>query len=502
MFIYKMKIKLSGNNAAANVAKMKRLSVIAGFFCIALNGCMVRPSGAFTPLVDVPKEWSESSVESRSHAPHIGDWWKVLDDEVLNDLEMLAITNNQDVYAAFYRVVQARANAGASLANLYPQITFQPKYEAFQGLITVPLPKSTSNEDSDKIIPLTNIYGRDVIKNYTLPFDISYELDLWGKLAYSKDVAFQNAEAVHEAWKTMLLSVTVEIAIQYYHLRAIDQSILLLKNMMHTRAEELAIIKDRFNSGLIFYADVSQAEQLWAMSAAQMPQLQSERKQAQNAIAVLTGSPPSVFYLAENPLEGEPPPIPAGLPSELLLRRPDIAESEHLVAAEYAQIGVATASFFPSLTFDTRLGMVSPLADLLFAWKAKSWLIAVEAVQTIFDGGKKSANLLASQAKYYETIAIYQQKVLKAFRETEDALTNLKRKREEKAIVKIRKEAARETKELSLDRYLHGLAPYLEVTESEKTLLQAQTDEIRLLEEEYMATFQLIKSLGGSWNSE
>lgn len=462
---------------------------------VFLTGCKLGPDYQIPPT-DPPSQW-KFSQEQNIEAPEVEHWWEIFDDPVLNALEEQAIETNRDLYASMQRIFQARAILGIRSADLYPQLNLKPNYYNVGTLIKVfgiPAPPPPSPP------PVTILRVHQV--NYSLPLDLSYEVDLWGKLRSQRMSALYNVEAKIMSLQTLLLVLTADLAHNYFDLRALDAQIELLKNTMAVRHDSLEINQERFRVGLINFSDVTRASTQFYNAEAEYIDALRKRTIKENIIASLMGLPPTDLEIAFNPLSKPPPLIPAGIPSEILLKRPDIIEAERTVASEQALIGAAYASFYPSLSLTGTLGYASPdLRDFL-TWKSRLWAFGANIVEPIFNGGRNFANLDFTWARFREASDIYQQKVIVAFREVEDALVNIKYLEDQMKSLEESAKSAVDTTELSTDRYLQGFINYLDVVDSQRSELEIKTRITDLLARRYASTIQLIKALGGSWSMD
>jgi len=457
------------------------------------------------------------NIQSRCDAiKDLKNWWEIFEDSILNQLEEEALVYNYDLKAAFERVVEARNLALISQSPLYPYVNFSPSYQRTQMLILSPLSlPSSATTATTGTTPLqsnlssTSTSNHGLPKNvlrflnseYLLPFNFQYEVDLWNKLHNTYYSAVYREQAATEEYYQVLLSLTSDLAKNYFLLRDLDFQYEIVAKTLEARRKAFEINRDRYEAGLLNYLDVSRAEVQVSNAEADQANIKRLRGVQENIIATLTGSPASEFYLSFDPIHTPPPQIPVGLPSELLTRRPDVVAAERLIAAAYAEIGAAYADFFPSLNLTASLGLESPISSLLFNWKARMWQIAANAMQLVFDAGRTQANLELTQARFREQVNSYQQTVLSAFQEVEDALINLKERAEQAKALKKSVKYAQQTYDLSYFRYNQGLVTYLDVTDAERELLQARQNFALVLGERYVHTVALIEALGGGWDN-
>lgn len=466
------------------------------FLAILLSSCRLGPT-YHPPSVEVPEEW-KTPVSKDADAPCVAVFWEVFDDEILNELERQAVDCNPSLYAALERVVEARAIAGVSLSNLYPQINLQPSYSntgtlfKLYGLSAIPIPQLTN------INPILRIHQLQ----YYLPFTANYELDLWGKLRGQYESACLSYQAEEEAFRTALITLTTDLAANYFNLRSLDAELQFLQETIALRHKDLELIESRYKAGLSNALDVADATLQLADTESIYEDTVRQRGLLENALATMVGTPASLFCLPPNPLHAEPPVIPSGIPSEILFQRPDIAEAERKIASENALIGVAYASYFPSISLTGTLGFFSPDLKHFLTWQGRLWSYGFNAAQMIFDGCRTYSNVQAAWSRFRRASDNYQQEVLTAFEEVENALTNIEQQARQSEKLKTAVDAASTTSRLSLNRYKSGLINYMDVVQSERLELDAKRNFINLLGQRYVSTIAFIKALGGTWSFE
>jgi multidrug efflux system outer membrane protein len=413
-----------------------------------------------------------------------GNWWSIFNDPVLDDLERQAAENNQDVKAAIARVTQSRALARNAKADFFPQLTFSPS-------------ASRSRTSDNRLNPVPNGLGND----FRVPLDLSYELDLWGRVKRSFEGANADALAKLAAFENTLLVLKADVAQNYFALRTLDTERAILRHTIQLRRDALKLVRSRFEGGAASELDVSRAETELNSTEAELVGVDRRRAELEHALAVLVGKSATDFAVKELPLENGtlPPVIPAGLPGELLERRPDIAEAERSLAAANARIGVAKAAFFPVVRLTGMAGFESLDVESLFNWQSRAWSLGPSVTLPLFQGGRNRANLKRSQAVYEESVAVYRQRILVAFKEVQDALTGARLLHEQAGAQDRSLASARRTAALSNTRYRAGLVSYLEVIESERTALTAEREAARLTGQRLVNSVQLVKALGGGW---
>lgn len=456
-------------------------------------GCRLGPAYQLA-CVETPEEW-KAAVASPTAASCVDNWWEIFEDDLLDSLEQQALENNPNLSVALEHVFEARAIAGVSRADLFPQLNLNPAYSDTGTLFKLyGIPPGLSN-----FIPGFLQILRVHEFQYFLPVNLSYEVDLWGKYRGLYDSAVFNSEAVVEAYRTSLLTVTSDLASHYFNMRSADAQIEILQRTRELNQNFVKLTRDRFTKGLVSNLDVASAELQLSNTEAEYYDVVRQRNLFENAIAALVGMPASDLRIEAQPLLQTPPIIPVGIPSTILEQRPDIAEAERKMASEHAQIGVAYASFFPSLSLTGSLGYNSPDLHQFLSWKSRYWEMGATSSQFLFDANRRCSNLEIAWARFREAEGSYQQVVLTAFQEVEDALTNIEFQEKQMASLGRSVQAANLTRTLSTNRYKSGLVNYLDVITSDQNELVARRNYQNILGQRYQSTIQLIKALGGSW---
>ncbi len=466
------------------MTKNLRSGLIAALALLALAGCTIGPNYA-RPDLEVPLAFKEGApwkaAAPQDQLPR-GKWWQIYGDPVLDELEEQAAAANQDLAAAFARVTQARAIARIDQADRVPRVDLN----ASAGRVR------TSGDFS--------FTGSGTTGNsFSVPFDLSYEIDLWGRVRRSVEASRAEAGASEADYQSLLLALQAEVARSYFALRALDAEFVLLQRSVELRRENLALVTSLFKNGQVGQLDVSRAETELASTQAEAVGLQKRRSELEHALAVLTGQSASNFALAAAPLDLAPLTVAPGLPSSLLERRPDVAAAERQMAAANARIGVAETAFFPAVSLTGSAGYASTEASGLFDWDSRSWALGPAISLPIFEAGRNSANLERARAAHEEAVARYRQQVLVAFAEVEDSLAGLRILAEQAEALDRSVAAARQAAEISGKRYRAGLVSYLEVVDSQRTALQVERGAVQTLGQRMQASVSLIKALGGGW---
>lgn len=477
--------------------------------CTLIWGCSVGPPYV-PPYTDVPSRWKNESdskcisiEQNKDGEPiYLDDWWQVFEDEKLNELESLALTNNRDLYVAYERIQQYRALMGIAASYFYPQFNLNPLYSNIGELIKIYA--SGSNLINNTALKINNPALKTVFRAhellYYLPINLSYEVDLWGQIKDQYNYAKYNWLAEQKDYEVVMLALTSTLATAYYQLRAADEQIGLLAKVLNSRQKAYQINKDRYETEVIFYADVALAAEEVDSTLTRYEEVIRQRSVLENQIAVLIGYPASEFRLNFSPLTGLPPLIPEGLPSELLLRRPDVAKAEYEVRAAHAMVKEAYSQFFPSLTLTGTGGFESPVLKGFLKWISRYWMEGAQINQLIFDGFKTPYNLKSQIAQFQQAGGVYQQVILEAMQEVEDSLKDLYSYGKEYRSMEATTQWAQKAYELYSDRYMMGVINYLDVVNTERDWLNFQIDLAALQGYRYLATIQLIKALGGGWS--
>ncbi len=442
------------------------------------------------PDVAVPSEYRDTGrvpVTAASPADDVvrGQWWKVYDDPVLNDLVAKSLAANQDLRAAAARVDEARALAGIARGNAWPQLSVGGE-----------LTREQTSKTTDVVFPAT------LTTNYRVPFVASWEIDVFGRVRRLSEGARASAAAMLATFEATRLALAAEVASNYFALRGADKEIELLRETEKLRQQALSLVITRFHSGSAAEVDVARAEVEYATTQADLAELQRSRAQLQNALAVLVGEPASQFAIATTTKAISAPVVPAGLPAQLLERRPDVAAAERRLIAANARIGVAKAAFFPAISLTGDAGYASGDIDKLFQSDSRIWSVMPSVYLPIFQGGRNRANLARARAAYEESTASYRQAALVAFREVQDALCATRWLQEQASAQSSALAAAQRASALAQVRYNAGYVSYLEVIDAQRTALATQRGSVRVEVERLNASVALIKALGGGWGSQ
>ncbi|MDB5987831.1 MAG: efflux system, outer rane lipoprotein NodT family [Nevskia sp.] len=415
-----------------------------------------------------------------------GAWWTAFGDPLLNDLENRAFAANQNLAAAVARYRQARDAADIAGTSLFPIIG---------------LTASGVRERISKYAPTNTTGAAKVGGDYVLRAQTSYELDFWGRVRNTIAAARSRAQASAADLETAQLSIQAELAGDYFELCGLDAQIDLLSATVNAYREALRITQNRYDGGVAAIVDVDQATTQLETAQVQLADTRLSRMQLEHAIAILTGVPPSTFTLEPTPLRLQPPAIVAGLPSQLLQRRPDVASAERQVFAANAEIGVTRAAWFPTFSLDGNIGFESGSTGNWIEAPARMWSLGPSAALTLFDWGLRHAQNDQAIAAFDETVANYRQTVLTAYGEVEDQLAAIRWLDVQLAAQDRAVASSQNSLDQSNYRYKGGIVTYLEVVTAQNAALQAQQAALNLRVRRLNAALQLIKAVGGDWSA-
>jgi multidrug efflux system outer membrane protein len=460
---------------------LSRLGITLGLGALLFAGCAVGPNYS-RPSVTTPTTWKETPVTT--NAPVLPEaWWTIFEDAELNALETQAVQANQDLQRAVARVSEARAIARVSKADLYPTLRERDGYT-----------RSRNSENLDNSPPQRET------DDFSTSFDLSYEVDLWGRVRRSIEAATADYAAVEADLQVVLLTLTADVARHYQTLRSLDNEQAVIEATVALRQDAVQLQETRAKAGLNNEMDLTRARTELANVEAELSAVARIRAQTEHALAVLCGQPPAMFGVTARTTSLVPPEIPAGLPSELLQRRPDVVSAEHNLEAANARIGVAKAAFFPTIKLTGAAGFASADLGTLLDWPSRFAQFGPSISIPLFEGGRNQANLQAAEARYEQNIATYRSAVLKAFREVEDSLSDISTLKTQADAIQRALASARDTVALANERYQRGLSSYLEVVDAQRVALQAERQVAQLHGQRAVSTIQLAKALGGGWS--
>jgi len=460
---------------------MKKFLLLA--IAVLLSGCAVGPNYK-RPTVSVPTDYRDSMAAQTAAAPSLGNenWWQVYQDPVLADLIHTALQQNYDVRIAAARVLEAQAQLGITRANQFPSASVGADIFSQQNAKT-----------SNQFPPYQVNAGQ-------LNLSVIWNLDFWGK--YRRQTEAARAQMLASEWgqRAVISSLVANVATAYFQLRALDSEIEISKRTLGSRQQSLQLTKVLETHGSASDLDVSQSEQLVYTASESIPDLERQIRQQENLLSILLGENPGSISrgqaLTEQPV---PEAVPAGLPSELLERRPDVRQAEEIIVAANAQIGVAKASFFPSISLTGIGGLESNALNRFINAPSQTWFGALSVAQPVFQAGALRSGLRLSRAQYQEAVLAYQQTVQNSLEQVSNALIAYQKDRDFRGQQELLTQAAQRSDQLSLVLYQHGGASYLQVLTNETNYFSAELNLVQAQLNERLALVQLYQALGGGW---
>lgn len=478
--------------------KMRFVAISLCSIMLLLDGCMVGPkyvkptvpsAPAFKePPPDSYKENDGWKTAQPSDQAIRGDWWEIFGDPQLNALEDQVTTSNQDLKVSEARLREARAEIRFNRASLFPTISTSP---------SITNERLSANEPYFPASRANNGTG-----DFTLPVDLSYEVDLWGRVRRTVNASREEAQATAADLQTASLSLHAELAIDYFELRSADDQKQLLDDTVTAYTQALQLTENRFEGGASPKSDVAQAKTQLDAARVQDTDITVIRAEYEHAIATLIGEPPAQFSLPPLPQTRlQLPVIPVGVPSSLLERRPDIAAAERRVDEANEQIGIARAAYFPTLNIGATGGFEGTSIANWFNWPSRLWAVGPQFSETLFDAGRRHATSEAATANYDGTVATYRQTSLSAFQEVEDNLAALRILETEAAQQHEATASAQESLQLFTNRYVGGVDNYLQVITAQTIYLADERNDIDIQRRRMDASVLLVKAVGGGWDT-
>jgi multidrug efflux system outer membrane protein len=452
------------------------------------------------PALDVPAAFKEPQTSPVQIAPDgtrwqrarpaeqqpRGEWWLAFGDAGLDALMVEATRNNANLAVAAARVQQARALAGIAQSDRIPQVGVEAGASRLRSA-----PQELALPQGTPVPPETSYRAR---------LTASYEVDLFGRVSSNVAAARADAAAVEANYRSVLLALQADVAQTWFRLRATDAELATVARTVRLREENVRINQRRFNLGDIGEFDLSRARTELATTRAEAISLERQRSTAEHGLAVLLGKPAASYKAAVQPLPvAALPAIPAGLPSALLERRPDIAAAQRAMEAANARIGVARAAMFPALTIDAAAGGVGPAFADVFQWSSRSWMLGSLISLPLIDGGRNRNNVMRSEAVLEEAVGQYRQSVLSAFAEVEDNLAGLRILAGQAARIDEALTSARRSADLAQKLYDAGRSSYLDLLDAQRNLAAVERSAVQLRGEQAVTTVALIRALGGGW---
>lgn len=434
----------------------------------------------------VPTQWSWQPAQPMDHVPK-GAWWRVFNDPVLDDLEARALQSSPGLQAALARVQQARARARASAVDLFPDARLRSGFERQRtsGNLPTPIPVN--------ILPAT-------FDGTSIGFDLSYELDLWGKVRRMVESSRAEAAATDAEFNNLSLSLSADVAAQYFAIRSLDAEVAAHRAMLRLRDEGVGIAQQRLAAGVITEAVAQRARSERAAAAAALADATRAREEAAANLAFLCGQAAGAVVLPEAPMHERPPAaIPAGLPAHLLERRPDVAAAERMVAARNAEIGVAMAAYFPSIRLTGSGGQLSRDIDSLFSADSRTWSVGPSVSLPLTGYALAGARVRHAKAGQEEAVARYRQAVLGAIRDVEASLAQVRRRAEQADALANAADQAAAAAALARQRLDAGITSRSEWIEAEHACHESALRRVQAVALQHVAAVRLVKALGGGW---
>ena len=459
------------------------------------TACTVGPRyarpGAPAPAPDAWKTeppWQQAAPKDTTPK---GAWWQIFQDPALDAYQQQLLQANQSLAAARDRLNEARSLARVATADFFPQVSTDPSAIRERGSGNRPL-------NGGAVINEVTPYTQSV---YTIPFSVSYEADLFGRVRRNVEAANASLQSTAADLGNVQLVLTAELAADYFTLRELDSEYQVVEESVGYQRKALDLLNQRHSGGIASGLEVAQQATLLDSTISQAALVQQSRAQYEHAIAVLVGQPASNFSVPIAPLKTTPPAVPLGVPSDVLERRPDIATYERVVAYANAKVGLARTAFYPHITLGGGGGVQSIAVSSLFNAPSLFWSLGADALQPLLQGGRNRANLAAAQAAYDEAVANYRQTVLTAFQQVEDGISNLSTLSQALFTQGAAVEDARKALEIANNSYVGGVTNYLDVITAQTNLLSNQRLQTQLLGQQLVSTVYLVKALGGGWDA-
>ena len=480
---------------------MKRIPNGLLILVLALSsGCTVGPRysrpTAPAPAPDAWKTQPPWEQAAPKDAIPKGSWWEIFHDSALDSYEQQLLQANQSLEAARDRLNQARSLARVASAGFFPQLSTDPNAVRERGSGNRPLNGARPSVIAGTA-PVVPPYTQNV---FTIPFALDYEVDLFGRVRRNLEAANASLQSTAADLGNVQLILTAELAADYFTLRELDAEYQVVEESVGYQRKGLELVQRRHQGGIASGLEVAQQATVLDSTISQAALVEESRAQYDHAIAVLVGQPAPTFSVPVAPLKATPPPVPLGVPSEVLERRPDIATLEREVAYENAQVGLARAAFYPHITLSGSGGWQSTDVASLLNAPSVFWSLGADALEPILQGGRNRANLAATRSAYDQAVANYRQSVLTAFQEVEDGISNLSTLAKALSTQGAAVEDARRALEIANNRYVGGVTNYLDVITAQTTLLSSERLETQLLGQQMVSSVYLVKALGGGWD--
>jgi multidrug efflux system outer membrane protein len=462
--------------------------IISSLFTLSLFGCMIGPNYR-RPAVETPPSWrlEEKGAEEVINTA----WWEQFDDPVLNKLIQTGLKENKDVLMAAARVEEFMGRYGTTRAALFPQVSggasggrSRLSENTYAGIVN----------PADYVVPPTN-----PANSFLAFLNASWEIDLWGKLRRATEASRADLLSTEEGRRAVILTLLTSVASSYVNLRDLDAQLEIAKRTAKSRGESYNLFQLRFRGGVVSELELSQVKSEYEQALATIPFIEKTVSQQENALSVLLGRNPGPIPRGKRIDELVLPPVPAGLPSDLLRNRPDICQAEQDLIAANARIGVARSLYFPTISLTSSFGFASTDLSNLFSGSTRTWSWAVPLAQPIFTGGAIRGQVKSAEAVQQQALLRYQQVIQTAFREVEDALIDQKRSREQLEIQGQQVQSLRNYARFARLRFDNGYTSYIEVLDAERSLFNAELSQAQTKGVLFAALVNLYKAMGGGW---
>jgi NodT family efflux transporter outer membrane factor (OMF) lipoprotein len=481
-------VKLPRKIIPSETPRPKLWLILLAIGGLQLTGCVVGPK-YHQPAVPAPPaykevgDWKPAQPNDQNLG---GTWWTIFQDPQLDALELQVNVSNQNLKAAAAQYQEARAVLRYYRADYYPTVTAAPS--------------ATRTRVSANRPPPNSIFNGITENDFVLPFDVSYQADVWGRVRKNVESYREQAQASAADLATVNLSMHADLAVDYFQARSLDAEEQLLNSTVTQYEQALELTQNRYDGGIASEVEVEQAKTILQTTRAEAVDVGVARAQFEHAVAILIGKPPAEFSLPPLPLTAPPPHVPIGVPSDLLERRPDIAAAERLVASANAQIGVAKSAYYPLVNLSASGGFESSSITTLLNGPSGLWSFGLSAVVTVFDVGRRRALNDQARAAYDSQVANYRQSVLDGFQQVEDNLAAVRILENEAKVQDEAVAAAQRSLDLSITRYKGGVTSYLEVITAQNAALANEVTAVNILGRRMANTVLLIQALGGGWD--
>jgi NodT family efflux transporter outer membrane factor (OMF) lipoprotein len=477
------------------MARLLSLRAAIAMVTAVAGGCAVGPD-YHRPPADVPPAWQPDAPWHEAvpdDGALKGDWWRLFQDDTLNPLVARALTDNQDLRVAAARLDQARDEVTVVRSDMFPSVDLsgtaaRGKTSANRPLSAYALPNQST-----------------VQNNFELGPTVNYEADLFGRVRREVEGARASAQQAEADFENARLVLTAQLVTDYFALRELDAEIAVVRHSLQLQRDALGFITSRHDLGFATGLDLAQQQALVDANATQLELLDNQRSQFEHAIATLVGTPAPSFAVPPALSTAVLPPIPVGLPSDLLQRRPDVASAERSMAAANARIGVARAAYYPSILLGSgfggpNAGWQSNALATLFDAPSRLWSLGLSATQTLFDAGKTRANVRIANADYTAAVAAYRQTVLTAMEEVENGITGLASLDRAVTQADASVKSAQDAFDIATARYRGGVDTYLEMITAQQALLSDERQAVQVQGQRFATAVFLVKALGGGWS--